>query len=285
MAKKKKSHWFLKILVFPFKLIWWIICGIWKIIYYWVKGCNWLAKKIISYSNKRKIESQKPRSKPAYKQFQEVKNIEGDFKDFEQLLNSNGKVGIILGGRGNGKSALGMRILENIKAKTNKKVGAWGFNDELLPSWIKPINHINEIENNSFVLIDESGISFSSRNSMSELNKLLTELILITRHKNLSIIFITQNSSNIEVNILRQADYLMLKPHSLLQLNFERKIIKDIYSEVESEYKKSKDKSLTYIYSGSFKGFIKNDLPGFWTERTSKSFSQEAIEEKRKDQP
>jgi len=281
MAKKKKSHWFLKILTFPFKLIWWIIYGVWKIAYYWVKGCNWLAKKIVSYSNKRKIAGQKPQSKPSYKQFNEVKIIEGELKSFEDALNSNGKVGIILGGRGNGKSALGMRILENIKAKTNKKVSAWGFDEELLPKWIKHISHINEIENNSIVLIDESGISFSSRNSMSELNKLLTELILITRHKNLSIIFITQNSSNIEINILRQADYLLLKPHSLLQLDFERKIIKDIYGKVESEYKKSKDKSLTYVYSADFKGFVKNTLPSFWTEKTSKSFSDEKVEEKK----
>jgi hypothetical protein len=276
--KKKKSHWILKTLFSPFIFLGWILK-------YTVRGIWWIIKKtVLGISNKikkNKIAKQKPQSKPIYKKFEEVKKIEGNFKDFEDVLNSNGRIGIILGGRGNGKSALGMRILENIKAKTNKRVSAWGFNETLLPSWIKPINKIEEIENDSFILIDESGISFSSRNSMSELNKLLTELILITRHKNISIIFITQNSSNIEINILRQADYILLKPHSLLQLNFERKIIKDIYSEVEGEYKKSQDKSLTYVYSSNFKGFIKNELPGFWSERTSKSFSSEKIEEKK----
>jgi replicative DNA helicase len=277
--KKKKSHWILKTIFSPFILLGWILK-------YTTKSIWWLLKKtVLGIKNrvqKNKIEKQKPQSKPTYKKFEEVKKIEGDFGEFENVLNSNGRIGIILGGRGNGKSALGMKILENIKAKTNKKVSAWGFNESLLPQWIKPINHIDEIENDSFVLIDESGISFSSRNSMSELNKLLTELILITRHKNISIIFITQNSSNIEINILRQADYILLKPHSLLQLNFERPIIKDIYSEMDGESKKFKDKSMTYVYSGDFKGFIKNGLPGFWSERTSKSFSGEKIEEKKK---
>jgi hypothetical protein len=75
------------------------------------------------------------------------------------------------------------------------------------------------------------------------------------------------------VNILRQADFLILKPSSLLQKDFERKIVKNIYSSVEKEFQELKSKKgLTYIYSNDFKGFISNPLPSFWKESLSKSF-------------
>jgi len=135
------------------------------------------------------------------------------------------------------------------------------------------VNSVSEITNNSYVLIDEGGVLFSSRESMSKPNKLLSDLILIARHKNLNIIFISQNSSNLDVNILRQADYLVLKQSSLLQKDFERKIVQKIYLEVENKFEKHKNvEGVTYIHSGDFSGFISNSLPSFWKSEISKSF-------------
>ncbi len=222
---------------------------------------------------KKKYVKKKRNSKPEHADFEELEKIDGELKEFDKFMHEYGKIGIILGARGTGKSALGMRILENLKAK-GKKVYAMGFRKDRLPKWIKPIDNFEEISNNSFLLLDEAGIEISSRSSMSSINKLLSELLLISRHKDISIIFITQNSSNIEVNTLRQADYLFLKPSSLLQLDFERKKIKEIYKEVTEQFKKFEDKGTTYIYSDAYRGFVKNNLPGFWTEGLSKSFEK-----------
>jgi hypothetical protein len=110
---------------------------------------------------------------------------------------------------------------------------------------------------------------------MSSVNKLLSELLFISRHKEISIIFISQNSSSVEVNTLRQADYLLLRKSSLLQLDFERKKIRDIYKDVKKKFEKYKeDKGLTYVYSDVYQGFISNFLPGFWTEGLSRSFAK-----------
>jgi len=205
--------------------------------------------------------------------FKELEQIDGNLEEFQNYLNKYGKIGIILGARGSGKSALGIRILENLNA-SEKKVYAMGFRKDRLPKWISPVESVQEISNNSFLLADESGIKFSSRSSMSSTNKLLSELLFISRHKNISIIFIAQNSSNIEINTLRQADYLLLKPSSLLQLDFERKKIKEIYKEVSEQFKKHNGKGTTYIYSDIYRGFVENFLPSFWTEDLSKSFSR-----------
>lgn len=212
-------------------------------------------------------------SESIYKKFNELKNLRGEFKSFENKLHNKSNIGIILGARGTGKSAVGMKLLENIIAKTGKNAYAIGFRESDLPSWINVVSEIKEVKNNSVLLIDESGISFSSRNSMSDRNKFLSEILFIARHKDMSVILISQNSSNIEINAIRQADFLILKPSSLMQLDFERKKIKDTYEEVSEHFEKFRDKKgLAYIYSDNYCGFIENSLPSFWTDNISKSF-------------
>ena len=223
---------------------------------------------------KENIKKQRQSITSKYKEFSILETISGNYnKWLEGVCKSDSKIGIILGARGTGKTAFGIKFLENIHAKHKKKCFAIGFNEDELPFWIKGVSDISELENNSFVLIDEGGILFNSRNSMSNANKLLSKLIMISRHKNLSVLFISQNSSNLEVNILRQADFLILKPSSLLQKEFERKIIQKIYSEVEASFKKfEEDKGITHIYSSNFRGFVSNPLPSFWKESLSKAF-------------
>ncbi|MFP4567588.1 MAG: hypothetical protein ACLFN8_01460, partial [Candidatus Woesearchaeota archaeon] len=81
------------------------------------------------------------------------------------------------------------------------------------------------------------------------------------------------NSSNLEVNTLRQADVLILKRHSLLQKSFERKIIAKLYDEHEDLFKEFQDlKGSSLVVSDKFVGFLDVSLPSFWSSKTSKSF-------------
>lgn len=269
MKKRTKDNW-KKSIKFIGKIFWEII----KLPYYIVKGIIYLTKKTKQKSEQSKIKVKRNSIIHNYQSFKLLKTLSGNYKEFEDyMLGDKSKIGIILGARGTGKTAVGIKILENIYSKNKNKLYAMGFNSEDMPSWIETINDIEQIKNNSVVLIDEGGVLFSSRNAMTKPNKLLSQLILIARHKNLSILFISQNSSNLDVNILRQADYLILKPTSLLQEDFERKKIRDVYEEVQKEFKElSKHKGLTYIYSEIFRGFVSNPLPSFWSTNISKSF-------------
>ncbi|HLD38273.1 MAG TPA: zonular occludens toxin domain-containing protein [Candidatus Nanoarchaeia archaeon] len=273
MSKKSKNdRWKIvgKSLLFLVKTPYYIGKGI----YYAGKGVYRAGKYVGKKNKERKINQKRESIVPCYEEFKIIKPEIGTYFDWEKSIHdSDSKIGIILGARGSGKSAFGIKFLENLRAKKNKKCYAMGFKADEMPNWIKTIENIKELENNTFVLIDEGGILFSSRNAMSNANKLLTELILIARHKNLSILFITQNSSNLDVNILRQADFLVLKPSSLLQKDFERKIIQKIYEKINENFEELKEiKGLTYIYSSGFSGFISNPLPSFWGTRLSKSF-------------
>ncbi len=258
-----------------------IILGIWWFIKYLFNQIKPLIERVYKtdFKKKRTIKENKDlkiSDTPSYKyeDFKIIKDLEGKYSNFEKkLMESKSGIGIILGARGAGKSAIGLKILENFYIKTQRPSYTMGFKESDLPEWIKNISSIDEVENNAVVLLDESGIQFSSRDSMSSINKLLSKLLLIARHKDLNLIFITQNSSNIDLNIIRQADYLILKPSSLLQKDFERKKINQIYNEVEIYFKQyKKEKGLTYIYAESYRGFVSNPLPSFWNTDISKAY-------------
>ncbi len=267
MSKKEKKSSTLKTLG---KTIWFII----KIPYFIVKGIYLIIKKIEQKSSETKEKRIRESMSAEYSELKLIKELKGNNKKWEnKLISSDSQIGIILGARGTGKSAFGIKLLENIYSKKKSKCFAMGFRKEDLPSWIESVESTEQIKPNSYVLIDEGGILFSSRKSMTNANKILSDLILISRHKNLTILFISQNSSNLEINAIRQADFLALKPNSLLQKDFERKKIKDIYDEAGDLFEKYKeDKGLTYIYSNEFKGFISNPLPSFWNKNLSKEF-------------
>ncbi|VVB68562.1 Uncharacterised protein [Candidatus Norongarragalina meridionalis] len=211
--------------------------------------------------------------KANYSPLTDVKSFDGSPDAFENwLYDSKSTVGLILGARGSGKSGLGLKLLENWKSK-GRRVFAMGFENAGLPAWVETAKTPEDVPNGAVLLADEGGISFSSRESMSDANRLLSKLLFIARHKDISILFISQNSANIEINTIRQADYLLLKRPSLLQKDFERGKIKDIYDGAAEDFKKlGSDKGLVYVYSDKFRGFASNELPSFWSERASKAF-------------
>ncbi len=256
----------------------WVVSGALHVFYLLVKSAFGLAGFILSkaFSKAYKAGKQKARAKygeAVYQSLTVEKNLAGDMAGFENRLSSKSTVGLILGARGSGKSALGMRILENIAAK-GRKVCAMGFDESALPEWIMPVDGVDGIPNGRFVLVDEGGILFSSRESQSSGNKLLSSLLLVARHKDVSVLFISQNSANLEINSIRQADYLLMRKPSLLQKDFERKKIGQIYDGIDFGALPDGGRYSTYVYSDGFRGFVANELPGFWSTKASKSFAQ-----------
>ena len=264
MSKKKSSFSVWSVVLWPFKMLFRLLSLIFQ-------GIIMSTEKVIGLFKDNAPKMVKP-APSTYEKFSTIESLDGAYDDFESFIAKNSStIGIILGARGTGKSAIGLKLLENLRVKSKKNFYAMGFKD--LPNWITVVDNINDIKTDSFVLIDEGGILFSSRKSFSDANKLLSELLLVARHNDLSIIFISQNSSNLEINAIRQADYLIMKPSSLLQKDFERKKIKEIYDEASTGFKKYKNvEGLTYFYSDKFKGFVTNPLPTFWSQKVSKSF-------------
>lgn len=236
----------------------------------------WAADWCVAKASKRASEEKKPHTATTFAPFGLQKRHSGSLEQFEEkILSSTSTIGLIFGARGSGKSALGMRIIENVFSKTGRSVCAMGFDGSTLPSWIKCVGSVEEVPNGSAVLVDEGGITFSSRSSQSFANKILSSLLFVARHKDLSVLFISQNSANLEVNAIRQADYLLLRKPSLLQKDFERKKIAEMYSRIGADFSilPQQGKYSTYVYSDEFTGFVSNELPSFWSQRASKSYA------------
>ncbi|MFH1750920.1 MAG: zonular occludens toxin domain-containing protein [Candidatus Micrarchaeota archaeon] len=282
MAKRGKPIWkralgalagaLAKLLIIVLKIIEWaatestrVLAGL------FLSLLNFAKRKFAGSLDERK----RPKGSAQYADLLVLEAKEGSFSAFENYLLANkSTIGIVLGARGSGKSALGMRILENVRARSGRNVAAMGFQKESLPKWIHCIENLDEIRNGSFILVDEGGIVFSARRALSDANKILSELLLISRHKDISVLFISQNSANLDINALRQADYLLLRKSALLQKDFERKKIREVYLQAKGLFEKhGKDKQkITYVYSDEFSGLVANPLPTFWSEGASKGF-------------
>jgi hypothetical protein len=280
VAKKKQG-----ILSKIWRALVWAISKLFHALYHLTKWVSlWLYLTLITI-----VKKTNNTRKPAIQPSNPVTNVplellnakKGSLTAFEEKINSTkSSVGLVLGARGSGKSALGMRLLENVAAQKNRPVYAMGFNPNTLPNWIHCTEKLDEIPNGAFTLVDEGGVTFSSRQSMSKTNQLLSQLILIARHKDISVLFISQNSANLEINAIRQSDYLLLRKPSLLQMDFERKKIGDIYARISPDFEKLPENGrlATYIYSDEFEGFTANQLPSFWNQRISKTYSTFKLE-------
>ncbi len=204
--------------------------------------------------------------------FEVIKTSTGNFEDLKNRLKNSSLILLIIGKRGSGKTALGFTLLELLSGKRQ----AYYLGKLKLPWWIKQVNIIEEIKNNSLVLVDEAALSYSARESMSKSNKFLSKIMAIARHKNLTLIIITQNSAMLDLNILRLADTVLFKEPSLLQSKFERKSIGDLFKKADNSFHEIKDKDkkkYAYILDDEFEGIIKFNLPSFWNEKISKSYS------------
>lgn len=189
----------------------------------------------------------------------------------DKLMNQSNII-IVLGARGSGKTATGLRLLEDLRNATGKPTYLIGF-PEKVKGFISK-DTIHNIKHDSLVAIDEAGHKFSARSSMSSANKDITDMINTARHNSLTLIFISQNSTNIDVNIIRQCDILLLKRPSLLQEYFERSVIKKLYQQVKPMFDVKGYKKLVYIFSDQYVGMMETELPTFWNEDISTAYKK-----------
>lgn len=275
MPKKKKQPLAWRATKGAFRGAWFLTKGTFKLMGKAIKATD---KKILEGSKQRQLKRSVTYNKrPAFDALEVVESISGDYAVSEKRLHKDSMIALIFGKRGSGKSALGFKILENIHSKTSRKCFVLGVEQASMPKWINPIDKVEEAPRGSVVLVDEGAIAFSSRASMSKSNRGLTSILAIARHKNLTILFITQNTGMIDRNVLKLSDILLVKQGSLLQLEMERPEIKKFYEKAESLFKdlEGDRRQYAYIIDSDFEGAVSHTLPSFWTESLSKNQAEE----------
>jgi hypothetical protein len=198
----------------------------------------------------------------------------GSYEAVEESILNRSQILLIFGRRGSGKSALGFRLLENIHAKAKRACFVLGVKQASLPEWIHEIAALEEVKDGGAVLVDEGAIEFGARESMRKKNVSLGKLLAIARHKDLTLILVTQNTGMIDKSVLNLTDIVMAKEGSLLQKEMERPVMHKLLEKVNAAMKDiPKDERMKHVYffSDDFEGMCTVTLPSFWTDKISKS--------------
>lgn len=189
----------------------------------------------------------------------------------------DGEIGLIIGRRGSGKSALGFKIIEEMHKKHEMKkfyvIGIPDVKHRYLPAWLKPIKSLDAVPNGSVVIIEEAGLAFSAYKRARR--DLTLYVIQTARHKEISLLFVNLNTATVDVNVIRSADIIYVKRPSLLQSQMERVALRRILLQAEVALKKKPDKDMrswSYVTHADGAGLMRNQLPSFWTEALSKSY-------------
>lgn len=208
-------------------------------------------------------------------------SLQGTINSFNLIAARESRIYLILGMKGSGKTALGFRLMENLGMTKNKKMFAYGFPGMSLPLDIIKIDDFQALENNSILIIDEGGLSFDAKNHFSFNSRQLKTLMALSRHKGIDLIVISQNSSSIDLNIIRMADVVIFKELSLMQIEMERPQIAKLCREAAEYFKGRYAKKFAFIVSKEFKGLVRNCLSSFWNEQISTGFSEMVFEKEK----
>ena len=195
---------------------------------------------------------------------------------------------VINGHRGEGKSALGWWLAQKMQQKTNKKVAAMGMPTEAQKVFPKRgfgrggIQFVNDLETisrlkPSIIICDEAAFLAGARRAMSKTNQDWLKLINICRHKDHLLIFIHQQSRQLDVQIMMDADLVLMKRPTQLHLRGARAElapeIKEAYDLFASMRGNTKKKVYVVDYHYGAKAMLSASMPTWWTDKVSKAYS------------
>lgn len=185
---------------------------------------------------------------------------------------------VLLGKKGSGKSGLGYRLCEHLRwTAPIYAVGIPSNALKYLQDWISVVPSIEDLPNGCIALVDESSIPFHARSSMTARAKAMSQMINLSRQRGQTLIFVTQESGQIDRNILSSADVIIFKEPGILQPRFDRSELRAIAAEASRAFQSiiGNRKKWSYVFTQEkgFIGLIENSLPTFWSNDLSNAFA------------
>jgi len=185
---------------------------------------------------------------------------------------------VIVGKRGGGKSALAYRLLELFRYSLSPYlVGAPSEARKLLPDWIGLAPSLEELPAKSIALVDEAYLHYHARRSMAQESTTMSQLLNLSRQREQTLVFVTQEARQMDRNIASAASVVVFKDLGILQLEFDRRELRKIATEAQQAFASvGGDKQRwSYVYSpdADFIGLLQNSLPSFWKPSLSRIFA------------
>ena len=195
---------------------------------------------------------------------------------------------LIQGHRGEGKSALGWWLAQEMQKRTKKSIVTLGMPvaaQKVFPKrgfgrgglqFVTSLDQIDKMKP-SIVICDEAAFIAGSRDAMSKTNKEWLKLIAICRHKDHLLIFINQQSRQLDVQIMMDADLVLMKRPTQLHLRgaraeFAPEIAEafELFSNMRGSTKR-KVYVVDYHYGGGT--MLNAQMPRWWNDKVSKAYS------------
>ena len=185
---------------------------------------------------------------------------------------------IVLGKRGSGKSALAYRLLELFRYQAAAYVvGVPSHARRLLPDWIGIAESLEDIPHKSIAVVDEAYVRFHARGSMGSQSKAMSQIVNLSRQREQTLIFVTQEARQVDRNIASSASVVLLKEPSALQLEFERPELRRLVEQAKEQYGivRGDKRRWTYVHApdADFAGMLESELPTFWKPSLSTLFA------------
>jgi len=105
-----------------------------------------------------------------------------------------------------------------------------------LPGWVGVIQNFIDLPNDSVLLIDEAALFFHSRDSSLTKSTELSHLVNLSRQRKITLIIVTQQARQIDLNLVSMVDVIFFKDTG--ELFFERENLKKIVDKARQYFKK-----------------------------------------------
>lgn len=187
-----------------------------------------------------------------------------------QKIRDESLVAQVVGRKGGGKSAFGAWLIDQVRFDTKCY---WMEANYELPKWLEIATSWDDVENDSLVIVDEAGLTYNSRRAMGGDNVDMSKMLMVSRHRGLKVLFITQSFNITDINIHRLSDMFFFKPLQLTEhIDADSTRSKAFYRFVVQmmpiDYKQ------TLFTDGEQWFRFENTLPDWWSETISKSYTK-----------
>lgn len=185
---------------------------------------------------------------------------------------------LALGARGSGKTALGFRMLELFEHHASQKyvVGLPKAAQALLPNWIKHIDSLLTLPDNAVALVDEAHLNLGANLGTTDRRE-LASMLALSRQRNQTVILVSQQARTISREIVAAADVLLIKNMRNNQISFERPELAEVLTKARAKLQTvlGDRRPFTYFYAldDGLHHRLKSEIPGFWSEPLSRSYS------------
>jgi len=188
---------------------------------------------------------------------------------------------MISGGRGSGKSALGYWLLELLRfASSAYAVGVPESASPEQPKWIGVVPNLVDLPRDCTALIDEAYLLHHARDSSTAANQRLSAAVNLSRQRNQTLIFVSQESGQLNRSIVRSADVLVVREPGPFQEEFERRELAKLIGRARDEIAAAPGDAHRWAFvraaKAGFTGLLETKLPSFWTDAMSTLFAADA---------